>query len=500
MAPGGQDSRSSATSSNADASHAWRQLGQACRDVIGRRPADGAAARILELAVAATGAERAFVVCSGGAGGVDSLRIRASHCRRQDGVRTPSRTVLLRSLAGRRVLILSDVRSDAALASGASVAGLGLRFVVSAPLEARGCGRAALVLDSRGGPAAPIRETREILEAFAALLSLILGSGSEQHATDAWRLDDDLEWVGRSAAFRDLTARATRAAPWPLPVLVTGESGSGKEGVARLLHAGSPRRGGPFVTVNCAAITETLLESELFGAIRGAYTGLDRDRAGLFRRADGGTLLLDEVGDMSPGMQAKLLRTLQDQRVRPVGGDSEAPVDVRVVAATHRDLRQCVIEGRFRQDLYYRLGVLALHVPALRERTEDIPLLVRHIGLDLAQRAGRRAAPSWSAEALARLAQHDWPGNIRELQAVVARTLVNCDADEVEVRHLDLPPSRAPDTAGGGATGLEARMIEAALRRSGGVVSHAASCIGWSRQKLSRRMIALRIPRAGNAS
>jgi len=396
-------------------------------------------------------------------------------------------------------MILTDAGSESGLASGASVAGLGLRFVVSAPLRAPGCGRAALVLDSRGCPAVTLRDTRELLEAFAALLALSLGAQTDRPGADASRPDPGPDWIGRSGAFQELTARIRRIASWPMPVLVTGESGSGKEGIARLLHDGSPRRDGPFVAVNCAAITETLLESELFGAVRGAYTGLERDRVGLFRLAHGGTLLLDEVGDMSPAMQAKLLRTLQDHRVRPVGGDAEDSVDVRVVAATHRDLRQCVTEGRFRQDLYYRLGVLTLHAPPLRERPEDIPLLVPHISAKLSRRSGGLATPSWSAAALARLAQHDWPGNIRELETVVARALVNCDVDEVGLRHLELPQGSTGCTPNsvGGADGMEARMIEAALRRTGGVISHAASCIGWSRQKLTRRMAALGITRTG---
>jgi sigma-54-dependent transcriptional regulator len=299
------------------------------------------------------------------------------------------------------------------------------------------------------------------------------------------------ELIGESPAFRELLARAKRVAPWPLPVLVTGESGSGKEGIARTLHRSSPRRRGPFVALNCAAVTETLLESELFGAIRGAYTGLQRDRPGLFKLAHGGTLLLDEVGDMSPGMQAKLLRVLQDGRVRAVGGEVEEPVDVRVVAATHQDLHARVETGLFRQDLYYRLAVVELRTPPLRDRPGDIPLLTRHLSAKLARRIGAEA-PEWTPMAMGKLEVYDWPGNIRELEAVVARALLHGDGGPIRPRHVDLP-REAPSRAIAAGDGLEARMIEAALRQNGGVASHAAAAIGWSRQKLARRMAALGI-------
>jgi len=234
-----------------------------------------------------------------------------------------------------------------------------------------------------------------------------------------------------------------------------------------------------------------LLESELFGAVRGAYTGLQRDRPGLFKLADGGTLLLDEVGDMSPGMQAKLLRILQDGRVRSVGGEVEEPVDVRVVAATHQDLRSRVEEGAFRQDLYYRLAVIELHTPPLRDRSGDIPLLTRHLSSKLARRIGT-GVPEWTPRAMARLEAHDWPGNVRELEAVVARAFLHADGGPIEHRHVDLP-RQTPAGAVAAGHGLEARMIEAALRQNGGVASHAAAAIGWSRQKLARRMETLGI-------
>jgi transcriptional regulator with PAS, ATPase and Fis domain len=284
-----------------------------------------------------------------------------------------------------------------------------------------------------------------------------------------------------------------RIAPTGLPVLVQGESGSGKERVCRALHDLGPRRSGAFVAVNCAALTETLLEAELFGATRGAYTGLDRDTPGLIRQADGGTLFLDEVGDMPPPMQAKLLRVLESGRVRPVGGTSETFVDLRLVAATHRDLRRRIDAHLFRNDLYYRLAVLRVDVPPLRARLDDLPALVADLETRLTRDTGcasvRLASEAWEA-----LRSHPWPGNVRELHATLARALLRSGGGEVHACHLRLSPTPAlPEPAAEG--GRESSMIEGALREACGSIAGAASLIGWTRQKLYRRMQALEILR-----
>jgi DNA-binding NtrC family response regulator len=284
-----------------------------------------------------------------------------------------------------------------------------------------------------------------------------------------------------------------RIAPTSLPVLVQGESGSGKEGVSRALHRLGPRSAGPFVAINCTAVTESLLEAELFGAVRGAYTGLDRDRPGLLRQAHDGTLFLDEVGDMPPAMQAKLLRVLESGRVRPVGGVHESVVDVRIVAATHRDLRRWVEDGRYRADLYYRLAVLRVDVPPLRERIEDLPALVADLAPRLERDTGcssvRLAPEAWQA-----LRTYSWPGNVRELHASLARALLRAGGGEILARHLELAPAGATPQLVVGAS-LEQSMVRAALREAGGSIALAASRIGWSRQKLYRRMHALGVRR-----
>jgi DNA-binding NtrC family response regulator len=309
-------------------------------------------------------------------------------------------------------------------------------------------------------------------------------------------VDPSPELIGRAPAMQRMLGWIRRVAPCSLPVLVHGETGSGKEGAARLLHREGPRRTAPFVAVNCTALSESLLEAELFGAVRGAYTGAERDRPGLFRLAQGGTLLLDEVGDMSPAMQAKLLRVIEENRVRPVGGEQESAVDVRIVAATHRDLTRLVRDGAFRGDLYYRLAIIEVAVPPLRDRLEDLPLLVEHLAPRLTRETGQPFSGVASA-ALDALQHYDWPGNVRELRTVLARALLRANGRTIESRHLgplQAGPGFLPLNDGPGRVPLERRMIETALAGEGGSVTRAARRIGWTRQKLYRRIRALAVP------
>jgi two-component system response regulator HydG len=238
------------------------------------------------------------------------------------------------------------------------------------------------------------------------------------------------ELIGGGAAMRSLRASIRLVAASSAPVVVSGETGVGKELVARAIHAGGARRSRPFVAVNTSAIPSDLLESEIFGHVRGGFTGAVQSRKGLLAEADGGTLLLDEIGDMPAALQAKLLRVLQFGDVRPVGGDRGRQVDVRVIAATHRDLPAFVREGRFREDLYFRLNVLPVFVPPLRDRREDIPALVAHLLAEARRRAPESPVRSMSPEALLMLTQAPWPGNVRELASVIERAVV-FGADEV---------------------------------------------------------------------
>jgi len=309
--------------------------------------------------------------------------------------------------------------------------------------------------------------------------------------------------VGRSPALREVLDRAIRVAATDATVLLTGESGTGKELVARAIHAGSRRSTHPFVPVNCAAITETLLESELFGHARGSFTGAVRARRGLFEEAGGGTLFIDEIGETSPGFQAKLLRALQEGEVRRVGESTAIQVDVRVIAATNQDLHRAIAEKRFREDLFYRLNVVPLRIPPLRERREDIPLLARHFLERLNRRGGGNRR--WTVEALARMLEHDWPGNVRELENVVEQAAALSDGREIQASDVSFGQDARNASSGVGVTladavaAAERRAIEAALVRCGGDQARVARELGVSATTLWRKMKRLGVepPAAG---
>ncbi len=463
-------------------------LGSICR-VAALAPPPARLAAALDRIVRWTGTDRAFVAERVGAGGSLAPRVVArSECPNRDS-RSPSRTILARAVAAARVFVSASPGDDPRIADAPSVRALRLGFVAAFPIPRRRRPTAALVLES---DRALSRERAARVEAGAGavgpLLSILL-DGPRPHAPD----DASSRLVGRAPAFLDAIEDARRAAGTAVPVLLLGETGSGKEEFARLVHRDGPRRDAAFVAVNCAALPETLLESELFGAVRGAFTGAREDRPGLLAAADGGTLFLDEVGEMSAGLQAKVLRVLQDGRVRPVGARSEHEVDVRVVAATHRDLLARIRTGGFRADLYWRLAVSIVRIPPLRERPGDLDLLARALVERLSTRWGLPGGRLGDA-AIRTLAAHAWPGNVRELESVLARALLRAAGGTIGPEHLCFDPVPLPLRMEG-AEPLEARMIRDALRQARGVLSDAAARIGWSRQKLYRRMGALGIPR-----
>ena len=311
--------------------------------------------------------------------------------------------------------------------------------------------------------------------------------------------------LGAGAAMTHLLDEISRAGASEARVLITGESGVGKELAARALHRASPRSAGPFVEVNGAAIPEELIESELFGHMKGSFTGAVEDRKGKWEQADGGTLFLDEIGDMSPRTQAKILRAIQDGRITRVGGAKAFATDVRIIAATNRDLPAMIRAGTFREDLYFRLAVVPLRVPPLSERPEDVPLLVNHFAESLARKRGRRAK-AFEPEALEALAKRRWPGNVRELQNLVERVLLMSPGPVV--RASDLPPEDRPaagrgashDSAGESASyatladareAFEKRYLARILADTKGNVSRAAERLGLDRTTLHRKMKAL---------
>lgn len=304
---------------------------------------------------------------------------------------------------------------------------------------------------------------------------------------------EDLELVSGSEAMRDVFKRIGMTAGSDATVLILGETGTGKELVARAVHRNSPRAARAFVAVNCAAIPAELMESELFGHVKGAYTGATSDRAGRFREAEGGTLFLDEIGDMPLSTQSKILRVLQEREITPVGGTRVVPVNVRIVAATHRDLPAAVEAGRFRQDLWYRLQVVPIELPPLRERLGDVLLLAEHF----LRRIGGRAPKRLTAAAAQRLLAHSWPGNVRELRNAMERAAVLSRGSAIEPEHLGVlvadPAANVPGIALDGplapaVAALECAMIRRALAAASGNRAEAARRLGLSRQQLYRKL------------
>ncbi|HSG46673.1 MAG TPA: sigma-54 dependent transcriptional regulator [Longimicrobiales bacterium] len=337
------------------------------------------------------------------------------------------------------------------------------------------------------------------------LLTLRKAEEREQLRREVGRLRNEVradrrfgEMVARSPAMTAALELARKAAPHDSPVLLSGASGTGKELVARLVHQESQRHDGPFVPVNCGAIPETLLESEFFGHVKGAFTGADRDRAGLFEAAHGGTLFLDEVGDLPASLQVKLLRALQEREVRKVGGNETQKVDVRIIAATNMDLEEAVSEGTFREDLYYRLAVIPIHLPPLASRREEIPELARHLLDRHRDRMGLKV-DGIAPEAMEYLLDYPWPGNVRELENILERAMVLCEGADIGPE--DLPehvrvPTPHRDLADPGddlsvkrrVAELERHLIQRALDRTGGNKTRAAELLELSPRALRYKL------------
>jgi serine/threonine-protein kinase PknK len=442
--------------------------------------------RVTDHAIALLGAERGFVVLAKEDG---ELEAHAARDRKGELAKDPhvqfSRSVAEKVVKTGEAVIATSARDDSRLAQAVSVHQLMIQSIACVPIRgAPPIGRTigALYLETRLRPGARFEEELPTLAAFAdqaaiaienarllsenheraeelaranvelaaahGKLSEILGRRTEQLAAtrrDLKEMRAELRGhfgyaglVGTSAPMRKLYALIERIKDTDVPVLITGESGTGKEVVAKAVHGSGSRAKGAFLGVNCGAIPANLLESELFGHVRGAFTGAERDRKGLFREAEGGTLLLDEIGEMPQKMQASLLRVLQESAVRPVGGAKEEKVDVRVIAATNRDLAQMVADGTFREDLYYRLHVVEMHVPPLRQRSEDIPPLMDHF-LTLFAARYRRERKSVEREALRRLCAHDWPGNVRQLEHVLLNAWLMGEGSELVLEDFELP-------------------------------------------------------------
>jgi len=397
--------------------------------------------------------------------------------------------------------------------------GVSTRTILCAPLRARrGVLGVIEVINRRGGPFTD--DDLGLLEALAGSIAVAIENAtlfetvkaSEERLRvqvgalrrDLARLDRFTEITSISPAMRDVFLLMESAAASPITVLIEGETGTGKELVARGIHRTSVRADGPFIAVNCAAMVETLLESELFGHRKGAFTGALQDRRGLFEAASGGTIFLDEVGEMPAPMQAKLLRVLQEGEVTPVGDERPRRVDVRVIAATNRDLAADVKNGRFRQDLYYRIGAFPIRLPPLQQRREDVPILAERFLTAAAERHRKRVA-GIAPEALDRLTAYPWPGNVRELQNEIERAVALCpDRERIELSQispklLGRPAGLDPATILLGSLGaaeplraarqeFEIQYVRSVLRAQEGNVSRAARVLGLSRVMLQKKI------------
>ena len=464
-------------------------------------------AKVTDHAIALLGAERGFVVLTNAAG---ELEMHTSRDRKGDDPHAQfSHSVAEKVVRTGEPVIATSARDDARLAEAVSVHQLMIQSIACVPISRENETIGALYLETRLRPGARFSEELPTLAAFAdqaaiAITNARLIAENRQRADELARANQELEaahakvsellgrrteqlevtrrnlkevraqlrshfgyagLVGTSATMRKLYAIIERIKDTDIPVLITGESGTGKEVVAKAIHAAGNRAKKPFLGVNCGAIPANLLESELFGHVRGAFTGADRDRKGLFREAEQGTLLLDEIGEIPIKMQAGLLRVLQERSVRPVGGVKEESCDVRIVAATNRDLSQMVTEGIFREDLFYRLHVVEVRIPPLRERAEDILPLIDHF-LSIFTARYRRERKSVEREALRRLSNYDWPGNVRQLEHVLLNAWLMSDTNELQLEDFELPDTTSVRPVSAPAAGASSTANTRVIARS----------------------------------
>jgi DNA-binding NtrC family response regulator len=493
-------------------------------------------ALITDGAVSLSGAERGFVLLTDDTGALEAATIRSAETQLGPQTAAFSRSIAETVLIDGDPVVTVDAVHDTRVQDYLSVHQLMLKSVACLPIRSRGGTWGVLYLEHRSMSGRFSGTDLSLLRAYADQAAIAIETSRlfeqvELHKRDLERTNEALRqanehlehrvqgqaealqqtrreiarlqasksmgkrWglIGASDGMRRVYDMLDRVAMSDVPVVITGESGTGKELVARAICKSSARADQPYVTVNCGAIPDDLLESELFGHVAGAFTGATRAREGVFVQAHGGTLFMDEIGDMPPRMQLDLLRVLQDQRVRPVGASEEKPIDVRLVTACKRPLSELIAEGTIREDLYYRLAVVELRLPALRDRREDIPLLCEHF---LSRIADERGEPKkiLSRAALQRLCVHDFPGNVRELEHLLVNATVFATGDTIEVEELAIesgPRASEPKTVLDDYRGFketERDRILTALNVHGWNRAKAARALGMARRTFYRRL------------
>jgi len=469
------------------------------------RPGDPAIAdEAITLLLTELDADRGAILLLDG----EQVLCRAARSRGEQALRgfVLSQTIYQEVMQTREAILSEDTTADARFAERRSIVGEEIRSVIAAPIPLGGSIGGILYLDRLQGRQAAFRTEDLYGVAVAAqFIGAALQAGAQVGGLERERetlvrtLIDTNPIIGQSPPIERLREFIRRAAPTESTVLIRGETGTGKELVARALHYQSPRRGEPFAAINCAAIPETLIESELFGHEKGAFTGADARKAGRFEAADRGTVFLDEIAELPIGCQGKLLRLLEERRFERVGGTASIRVDVRIVAATNRDLLSEVRHGRFREDLYYRLNVLEVVVPPLRERPGDLEILIEHFLDHFSQKAGGRRRRLSSA-ARQRLIAHPWPGNIRELKNAIESAVVLSRGSEILPEDLTIargdgaPAAAVERWSPCSIQELERAHIERVLEHVGGNKSKAAELLGIERSTLYARLKSLGLP------
>jgi Nif-specific regulatory protein len=453
---------------------------------------------ILDEAIRLSEAERGIVFLFDPSGR-EELKVSRNVGRRSlADARKYTRTALQRIRHG-EIVFAADTFTDPQLSAAESITQLRIRSVSCVPLRSRNSVIGALYLDSRRPRLAASPELLKSLEIFAQQAAAALERAiryfhlaEENRKLRETALVGVPTLIGQGTYFTGLKKLIAAASNSDLPVLILGESGTGKELVARAIHYSGKRSTEPFLSVDCGALPENLVESELFGYRRGAFTGADQDKEGLFVAAGGGSLFLDEIGNTTPTLQAKLLRAIQEREIRPLGATQAVSFQARLIAATNRDLRRDARDGRFRQDLLFRLNGITIEIPSLRDRKAEVPLLMNHLLQKTRSRYNHRVTRI-SDEALQALSRYDWPGNIRELENCIERAVALAQEETIHLK--DLPDSvRSACIVGWSEKKGEHRLIEEALLRFSGDKSRAADYIGWNRQKLYRKMEQYNIP------